>query len=329
MLAKKYPVVAFDGRCQLYEEGTVTLRDGRVVTCDHTYVVDGQHVDFTSSTTWMHDFFGSFDAEAISTRMVNSPNWTRSEYFLPAVEALPLFLEYTGNHEDVRDAVVSLRQGDMIIDEVIMIAAEVGDIETVNADIRKAYRAHIKWTWKNGNQLGTELHDRIEHVLDGQLPLSYMRERAATDVEYGYWVEWYQQELLPRGFVPYRTELRIFDYSIRVCGSIDALFVHPDRPNELIMVDWKRSKRLWRRGFNGKKGKPPLEHLDDCNLYHYYMQQNVYKRILERNTRLRIVEMYLVVCHPRNSTYVLVPVPVLDQEVDAVWNHRVNRLPQI
>jgi hypothetical protein len=176
-----------------------------------------------------------------------------------------------------------------------------------------------------------------------------IEQRARTDLEYGQLLRWYDEWAVPRGYSPYRVELRIFDTSIRVCGSIDALFRHATS-GEIIMVDWKRSKGIVRYGFSrnvlpepdaqgclytwtpgvavpfyAERCSAPVAEHWACNYTKYWLQQLMYKAIIERNTPLRIAAMYLVVCHPRQGKrFDLIPLAPNDELIERVWADRLT-----
>lgn len=71
-----------------------------------------------------------------------------------------------------------------------------------------------------------------------------------------------------------------------------------DTRQELIMIDWKRTKRV--------------KHKD------YERQLNLYRYLLEKNYReFRVTEMYIVRLHPNTETYDLCKVLINDDIVKA------------
>ena len=53
--------------------------------------------------------------------------------------------------------------------------------------------------------------------------------------------------------------------------------------NEYVLIDWKTSKRIDKRSFNGKKGiKKESSNIDDCKYNHYALQLSMYRYILEK-----------------------------------------------
>jgi len=41
-----------------------------------------------------------------------------------------------------------------------------------------------------------------------------------------------------------------------------------------------------------------LDHLDDCNYWHYSLQLSVYKYVLEKEYGMEIVELAIIILHP-------------------------------
>ena len=62
---------------------------------------------------------------------------------------------------------------------------------------------------------------------------------------------------------------------------------------------------------------PCIDHLPDTNFWHYSLQLNTYKYILEKNYGERVVGMYLVCLHPNNAnkSYIRLEVPHLPSEM--------------
>ena len=95
--------------------------------------------------------------------------------------------------------------------------------------------------------------------------------------EYTQFVAFYREVLMGRKWQPFRTELSMFHCGLHVAGQADLLCV--DEKGGVVIVDWKRSKRITRHGW--KHMKAPLAHLPDANYYHYALQLNLYRYILE------------------------------------------------
>ncbi len=195
--------------------------------------------------------------------------------------------------------------------------------DDVRADLRAKLThfsaEYVCLAWTRARDLGTEMHERIEFFLDAKLTRAQLLELAATNdaPELLQFIAWYDEWVVPRGLQVFRVELRVKDDDLEVCGSIDALFLDP-QTDELIIVDWKRAKRIWHRGFNGAHCTGVLAGLADCNFIHYSLQQNMYRYIVQKNTSRRVREMHLLICHPNQTTYNFIPVEKMDDRVRSI-----------
>ena len=67
--------------------------------------------------------------------------------------------------------------------------------------------------------------------------------------------------------------------------------------------------------------KPPLDHLPDCNYYHYSLQLNIYRAILESEYNYCVSGMFLGIVHPLSESYQCIEIPRLDQEIALIVQH--------
>lgn len=173
----------------------------------------------------------------------------------------------------------------------------------------------IKDHWKNNADLGTELHAFIEDYYNG-------KERINTTVEYGYFKNFIRDH--PE-FVAYRTEFMIYNKKIELSGSIDMVCIKPN--GHYTILDWKRAKRIDKESFNNKCSSfPGLEHIPDCNFYHYSFQLNIYKYILESEYNMIIDDLFLVIFHPNNNNYVIHEVAIMEEEIRIMIDERIRRM---
>ncbi len=73
---------------------------------------------------------------------------------------------------------------------------------------------------------------------------------------------------------------------------------------------------------NFANGFGPVSHLPDTNYWHYTLQLNIYRWLLEKHYNLKISEMALVVLHPNNKSYVRYKLNKLVEEVDDMMEAR-------
>lgn len=124
---------------------------------------------------------------------------------------------------------------------------------------------------------------------------------------------------------PYRTEWTIWDSELRIAGSIDILYENPD--GTLSIYDWKRSKGIVRnKQYEEYSTTQCLSHIPDTNFWHYALQLNTYKAILEKNYGKKVTKMCLVCLHPDQRTYQLIDIPELNEEIEALFNVRRSQL---
>lgn len=198
-------------------------------------------------------------------------------------------------------------------------------------DAVAAARLREEWDCKGhfASTTGTFLHKLIEEYLNGQAlqsmqcSISYNGEyiglQKDVDIsqEWGYFLDFDRDT----EYTPFRTEWRVYDVDARMAGTIDLLCSRADGTFEIY--DWKRSNKIdaqkqntWASGLNG------LEHLTDTAYIHYCLQQNLYRYMLEKNYGMSISRMNLVVLHPDLSTYKIVGIPRMDDEVKTIIDYK-------
>lgn len=124
---------------------------------------------------------------------------------------------------------------------------------------------------------------------------------------------------------PYRTEWMVFHEELRLAGSIDMVFDNGD--GTLSIYDWKRCKEIKKHDIKCSI-TPCIEHLPDTNYWHYCLQLNTYKAILEEKYGKKITDLYLVCLHPenKNNSYIRIKVVDLQIEVRNLFEYRKNQL---
>lgn len=189
---------------------------------------------------------------------------------------------------------------------------------------------HIKTLWTNkGTQAshdGTLMHACIEYYYnDGLDQFPYPQPPEFTD-QFAV----FQREVVEtRGLIPYRTEWCVFHEAYELAGSIDMLYqVDADDPDRLMIYDWKRSCKLSDKTNRYRQMLPPLDHLPDTAYWHYAMQLNIYRHILETKYGKTIEGMYLVGIHPEllPRPYQEEKVPFLRVETEGVFERREEEL---
>ena len=198
----------------------------------------------------------------------------------------------------------------------------------------------IKKQWSNNSSAvsgaGTDLHFEIEcfmnnpciyeykhtDLYNSYLTLSSSNETKA--IEWDYFINFIKDH--PE-LKPYRTEWTIYDEDLKISGSIDMVYENPD--GTLSIYDWKRSKEITRiNNFKKFAINKLICHMPDSNFWHYALQLNTYKRILERKYGKIVTDLYLVRLHPdaEEKNYELIKLPDLTKEIDELFEERKQKL---
>jgi hypothetical protein len=182
----------------------------------------------------------------------------------------------------------------------------------------------IKSDWDNNRdcaaKAGTNMHYDIECYYNGLNPVN-------DSIEFKYFKQFVAD--FPN-LKPYRTEWCVYYEELKLSGSIDMVFENED--GNLLIYDWKRCKEI--KHDNGNyttySTTPCINHLPDTNFWHYALQLNMYKTILEHKYNKKVVELYLVCIHPENvyHSYERIQVPFLDKEMKDLIEHRKEELRQ-
>jgi hypothetical protein len=172
---------------------------------------------------------------------------------------------------------------------------------------------------KQASAAGTAMHLAIEQYMHG----AYEEiDPAVKDTpEWKYFMQFWKE--CGDDLEPYRSEWEVFTDSvepvsgerkIKLCGSIDMVYRRKS-DGKFVIYDWKRSKEIKSEKAFGS-GLAPLDHLPDTNYWHYSMQLNVYKWILEQYYGLEVADLYLVILHPDNSSYRRMRLNIMTEEVE-------------
>ena len=256
----------------------------------HKYeITNDPNSKYTSVTTWNHNHFPKFDADAIIQNMFKGKSWGPGH-------------KYWG------------------------MTAE-----------------QIKNSWKtNGDTVsaaGTNLHERIENFMnDARCCADYThkdlydiykneyKEHIDDQVEWEYFLHFVCEY---PDLKPYRTEWMIFDEELKLAGSIDMVYENPD--GTLTIYDWKRSKDITKvNGWKKCAINPLIGHMPDSNFWHYTLQLNTYKSILERKYDKQVTKLCLVRLHPDNEdkTFELIDVPILTTEISQLFEEREKEVSE-
>ena len=262
----------------------------------HKYtVLTDPHTTYTSVTTLIHQQFPVFDADAILRNMMRGPNWKKGhKYWGMTAEQIKKQWSTAGD--------ASSGAGTTLHYEIECF------MNSRDFDITEATYTHDD-LWQN----------YLERRSEGQT-VEGMGIRDAP--EWKFFLTYVQN--FP-DFEPYRTEWLIYHEEWRLAGSIDMVYRNPD--GSLMIYDWKRSKGITKKTpFSKFAVTPCLSHLPDTNYWHYSLQLNLYKAVLQDKYGKQVTRLCLVRLHPdaEEETYELLEVPDLQKEVHELMAQRVR-----
>jgi hypothetical protein len=257
-------------------------------THKYTIITDTES-SYTSVTTINHSHFSQFNADSVIQNMMKGRNWNpQNKYWNMTPEQIKIL--WSQNADSVSGA-------------------------------------------------GTDLHFNIECFMNQELPKGYthkdLLEKYNSEItfgmsptniseEWGFFLQFIKET---PNYKPYRTEWMIYHEELKVAGSIDMVYENSD--GTLSIYDWKRSKEIKKTdGFNKFAITPEINHLPDTNFWHYSLQLNTYKAILEEKYKKTIKDLYLVRLHPnnKNKTFDVIKCANLEKEINDLFALRKRQL---
>jgi len=248
---------------------------------------------YTSCTTWNHSHFAKFDADAVVASMMKGKNWNPAN-------------KYWG----------------MTADQIKQQWASSGQA-AAQAGTQMHYQIEC---FMNNPRLSSSpyTHKDLYHDFMGDDGTA-TRATTGETTEFMFFIEFIRNT---PNLVPYRTEWLIYDEQVKISGSVDMVYENQE-DGTLAIYDWKRSAKIEKTNGWGKTATTEcISHLPDTNFWHYALQLNTYKTIIERNDRRKVSALFLVRLHPDNpnKSYELLRVPVLEEEMANLFDERLSAL---
>jgi hypothetical protein len=262
----------------------------------HKYTIQGiegitPETEFTSVTTWVHQHFEHFDAKKIIAGMMrNQKKWN--------------------------DPIANAKYYGKTAEEIEQMWATAGrDAAAAGTAMHYKIECFYNMSPEHQQQQGCSADDAADDALEFKYFLNFQRDFAGL-------------------LRPYRTEWTVFHEEARIAGSIDMVYeliepaaddVATDTARSLVIYDWKRCREITKTNRANKFAThPAIEHLPDTNYWHYALQLNVYKYILQSKYGKTITDLYLIVLHPEAQNYQRVKLPDLQSEVAELFQERLH-----
>jgi hypothetical protein len=260
----------------------------------HTYTIITDPTNkYTSVTTWNHSHFPHFNADQVIKNMMRGKNWKEGHKYW-GLTSEEIKAQWASNGAAVSGAGTNMHY----------------EIECFmnNSSIVEHY-THV------------ELYT---HYLETQLT---NKNPIIDTPEWKYFIKFIQEN---SNLKPYRTEWTVYHEDAKLAGSIDMVYENPD--GTLSIYDWKRAKDITRiNTFNKFAVNKLICHMPDSNFWHYALQLNTYKKIIEDKYGKIVTELYLVRLHPdcEENTYELIKLPDLTKELNELFTERINQMLKI
>ena len=272
------------------------IRDKNIVFYEptHTYTITSDPANkYTSVTTWNHSHFPHFNADQIIKNMMRGKNWKEGHKYW-GLTGDQIKAQWASNGAAASGAGTNMHY----------------EIECFmnNSDLKEHY-THV------------ELY---RHYLETQLTC---KNPIIDTPEWQYFIKLIQEN---NHLKPYRTEWTVYHEDAKLAGSIDMVYENPD--GTLSIYDWKRAKDISRiNTFNKFALNKIICHMPDSNFWHYALQLNTYKKIIEDKYGKIVTDLYLVRLHPdcEDNTYELIKLPDLKKELNELFDERINQLGKI
>ena len=184
-----------------------------------------------------------------------------------------------------------------------------------------------KWE-RNGQmarEVGTFVHEQTEsYFRDGTFakvcPFTFEDQTEMISVEKER--QHFLRFVMDYDIHPYRQEWPVYDTDLSIAGTIDMVCKEMD--GEFTIYDWKRSSKVVNvlgqpivEAFGGKRGFNGIS-LPDTPFYHYCIQQNLYRYMLEALYGVKVKAMNLVVLCADYPSYIVANVPKMDEVIEQI-----------
>jgi ATP-dependent exoDNAse (exonuclease V) beta subunit len=143
--------------------------------------------------------------------------------------------------------------------------------------------------WKDiaeiASKQGTLVHNMLECLFDNE---DYCEEKGDVYKKFDKQTRLIHNHIIrEKKLIPIYIEQILFDPSTKIAGTVDGVFLYPDKSKYLIL-DWKTSKTIEKENNYGKYGFDPFEKFCDCNHIHYSIQLMIYSYLLKSQGYLEL-----------------------------------------
>jgi len=176
----------------------------------------------------------------------------------------------------------------------------------------------IKQQWSDNGRVASEAGTKMHYDIE----CFYNNMDVKNDsIEYKYFKDFQEAH---QHLKPFRTEWMVWDKELHFAGSIDMTFQRED--GTIDIYDWKRCKEIKKTNSWESATTECINYLPNSNFWHYSLQLNTYKALLEKNYGVKVGDLYLVCLHPNKKNYIKIKCADLTEEVKELFELRMNNL---
>jgi len=264
----------------------------------HTYTID-EDSSFTSVTTFLHHQFPAFHPDQAAAQLLaekrENGRLNHNKYRLTAIENIRTSL----GDETTERAVARLN-------------------DTTSPQYHAEKSAIIE-QWSQTSKSGTKIHADIEYFYNDE-------PRPNDSLEYQYFMHFKEDfEREYPNYRPYRTEWTVFYKELKLAGSIDMVYENTE-DGTLMIYDWKRVKEIKYEAYRDECGLGVCSDLPHTNFWHYSLQLNTYKAILESQYGKKVTKCVLVRLYPDAPDYETHECHDLHDKVRQLFENRAAEL---
>jgi len=305
----------------------------------HKYTIDGINgvtadTEFTSVTTFIHQHFEHFDAKKVIAGMMrNQKKWNdpvaNAKYYGKTAEEIEQMWADAGKDASTKGTAMHHK-----IECFYNTPPALADPHqaTSAADVPPEIQYFL-----NFNQEHVAAHDATLRPYRTEWTVFHEEAQIAGSIDMVYEVikppVSNACELSPDHQSPHQSSVATavggrnpHHEEAQIAGSIDMVYSHISDDGSLMIYDWKRCREITKTNRAGKFAThPAIEHLPDTNFWHYALQLNTYKYILQTKYDKTITDLYLIVLHPDAQNYQRVKLPDLQTEVAELFEERIRR----
>jgi hypothetical protein len=332
-------------------------RDERIVfeELEHKYTIDGDSSGWISATSLLSKLHEPFDSNKAVEALMKGQRYKSGEHPLSGKSSEEIkthwkMENYRGTALHARMEYLMNNPNGLKLEENTVLEEVIGVFEDGSHTVLQSPSTGMVYTenlhmflgymWKDGT---IRRNSELESELGENEPLLEYKEAITESLQVSHF--WDSNPHLE----PYRAEWMIWNRDYKIAGTMDAVF-YDKTDGTYWIYDWKRvnsgleadleatrygyimEESEWLQPVNWytKKMRGAASELYDTKYWHYCLQLNLYRYILEKDYGLKIKGMILVQFHPSLGDHPKYHrVVFLDSPISRVLKEREDDLEKI